>query len=357
MKKSSNYRAFNLRTILFFIVLSVCVQAAAQDKNTAKFKKIVIGTINFIDYVLNSVDTVFVEDNIYNMTFMPEYSYNYEYYHFRTLSDKPQSINIAPEGRNILKFNLGWRRLIVGYSIDLQDSRKLTEFNTSLYSTRFALDLYYRKSNEGYNVKSLTGFYNNGEPLEEHGSYSNIMTIKQIGIGLYYAFNKRFSYAAAYGPSTIQLKSAGSFVLGGGYNQQEFTMNHEHFDPIVRGQLKDELGFKKARYDDFNISFGYAYNWAFAKNFLAGISLAPAISYKKCNMEFDDRNSLQADINLDFTTRAALVYNNNIYYVGASLESHTFCYRRNRLSITNGLGVLELCVGFNFWKKKKHTGF
>ena len=66
------------------IVLMFSIHAAAQENTGGKLKKIVQGTVDFIGYVLNDVDTTYIEKNRYNMTFMPEYSYSYEHYSFGT---------------------------------------------------------------------------------------------------------------------------------------------------------------------------------------------------------------------------------------------------------------------------------
>ena len=341
-----------LRAIIIIIVLTFSMQATAQNRNIEKIKRIVQCTVGFVDYVLNDVDTTYVEGNLYNLTIMPEYSHSYERYSIGTTGRGGQRIDIAPDNRGVATFNVGWRWLIVGYSVDLHGGRPLTEFNTSLYSTRFALDLFYRKSSEGYKIRSLDGFYSAGKPLQGYSKGLDGFGVEQIGLGLHYAFNKRFSYSAAYGQSTIQRASAGSFILGADYNHQKFTFDYNKIAPLITEQLQENLKFKQARYNDFSISFGYGYNWVFAKNFLAGMSFEPAISYKKATLEYSVDKKLQADVNLDFTTRAALVYNNNRYYAGASFESHSYGYDRNSLYIRDGFGLLEIYAGFFFWRRK-----
>lgn len=351
MKTKGSSYIYGIRAIMTIIVLMFSIHVAAQENTGGKLKKIVQGTVDFIGYVLNDVDTTYIEKNQYNMTFMPEYSYSYEHYCFGTAG---QSIGIVPDGRNVMSLNIGWRWLIVGYSFDLRENRPLQEFNTSLYSTRFALDLFYRKGSEGYKVNRLEGF-GSGEGLLKDGSWEcdGLTTVRQLGAGLCYAFNKRFSYSAALGQSTIQRASAGSFILGAGYNWQKLSFNHDGLDPIIKAELVDELKFKEVRMNDFSISLGYGYNWVFSKNFLAGISFEPAVSYKKARLEYTDNSSLQAGLNMDFMTRAALVYNNNRYYAGASLESHTYCFNKSDLYIRDGFGVLEAYIGFYFWKRKQ----
>ena len=352
MKKACGNRFLRFGVIMTIVALMFPLQTTGQNRSLEKFKKAAQKTFNVLDNLLCAVDSAYVEDNLYNLTFMPEYSYNYEYYKFQSTANGGQGINIVPQGRNLLTLYFGWRWIILGYTIDLQNNRQITEFKTSLYSARFGLDLYYRNSSDGYKIKSLDGFSDGEKHIQDFNNNFNALTVNQIGIGVSYAFNKRFSYSAAYGQSTIQRASAGSIILGMGYNQQKFELNHKHLNPLVIAQLQNELKFNKAEFKDFSISLGYGYNWVFAKNFLASLTLTPAVSYKKSSLELNDSKSIQANINLDFTTRAAIVYNNNKYYFGASLESFTYLNNVNHLSISNGFGVLGIYVGYNFWRKK-----
>ena len=350
--KGSRHR-YGTRAIIVIIALMFSLHATAQESIGNKLKKIAQKAVGFVDYILNDVDSTYIEGSRYNMSFMPEYSYSYEHYSIGTTGKDGQSIGVAPQGRNLLTLNIGWRWLVVGYSFDLDNNRPLTEFNTSLYSTRFALDLFYRKGSEGYKINRLKGFNSKDELLQdENWDCDGLTTVKQLGIGLSYAFNKQFSYSAALGQSTVQRVSAGSFILGIGYNWQKFSFNQDNLDPVLKAELKDELKFRQARFHDFSISFGYGYNWVFSKNLLAGISFEPALSYKKAKLEYTDYDSRTGGINMDFMTRAALTYNNNKYFAGASLESHTFCFNKNNIYIRDGFGILEVYIGFYFWRRK-----
>lgn len=353
MRTKGCRHTYGIRATILIVALLFSLHSTAQEKTGSKFNKIVQETVDFVDYVLNDIDTTYIEKNEYNMTIMPEYSYRYEHYSIGTTGKNGQSMGIAPDGRNLLTLNIGWRWLIVGYSFDLDNNRPMTEFNTSLYSTRFALDLFYRKGSEGYKISRLDGFESGDKLLQgEDWECDGLTTIKQLGLGVSYAWNKRFSYAAAMGQSTVQRSSAGSFILGAGYNWQKLTFNHDKLDPILKAELKDELKFKQAKFHDFSISVGYGYNWVLSRNLLAGISFEPAISYKKVKLEYTDYNSSQKDLSMDFMTRAALTYNNNKYYAGATLESHTYCFDKNDLYIRDGFGVLQVYAGFYFWRRK-----
>ncbi len=325
---------------------------AKKESGTSKLKRFTKKSVKFVNRLFNTVDTAYVEVNKFYMTFMPEYSYNYEHYTFGTSTGEKQSISIAPDSHSKMTFNIGWRRIFIGYSVDLQKRHPHTDFKVNLYSPRFGLDLFYRKSSEGYRIRSLTGFYDDDKPLQNYNTNFDGLTVKQYGISIYHVFNKRFSYPAAYRMSTIQRVSAGSFIVGAGYKQQEFTFDYESLDPLIRMQLKDELKFKDIMYRDFTINVGYGYNWVFARNFLASASLTPAIGYKSTSLILFDRKSLLSSINIDLTARAAVVYNNGRYFAGISMIAHTYYYKKSQLTVVNGFGECCISAGVNFWRKK-----
>ncbi len=357
MRKTGRSNIFGTKAIIAFIALVLCTQATAQEGKPKsavdKIKNFTLATVDFVDRLLNTIDTTYVTGNAYNMTIMPEYSYNYEHYSFEALGDDKQCISVAPDSRHKLTFNIGWRWLFVGYSVDLHKKNPYTDININLYSPRFGLDLFYRKCSEGYKIRSLSGFYEDGMPLQGYNRNFNGIKVEQIGFNLYYVFNKRFSYPAAYAQSTLQRISAGSFILGVNYNHHNFGFDHEKFDPKISAQLNEKLKFKNLRYNDFSINFGYSYNWVFTRKLIASASITPAVGYKSTSLKQAEKSNPLSGINFDVITRASVVYNNGKYYAGTSLIAQTYHYKRDNLSIVNGFGVVNAYVGFYFWRKKK----
>jgi hypothetical protein len=357
MKEKKQNRGFSsIRTTIAIVILMFCMPVTAQEKTSTGFfgsiKRATIRTVDFVDHILNSYDTLYVAGNRYNLTVMPQYLLDNEHYRFTSLTDGRQSIDIAPDGRHNLRLNLGWRWLLVGYSYNLKGDSPQFNFNTSLYTARLGLDLFYRKCDTGYRICGLNGFYDGNTQLKNYNKDFEGLNVSQLGIELCYAFNKRYSYAATHGRSTIQRKSAGSLQAGAGYNRQRFTFDHEKLDPFIEGQLTNGLKFKEAAYNDISIHLGYCYNWVFAKNFLACLSLSPALGYKFVAIRSIKDIISKANIGFNMTSRAALLYNNGRYYAGASFVSHTYHYNKEELSILNSFGILKVYVGYNFWRRK-----
>lgn len=309
----------------------------------------------------NAIDTAYISPNLYNLAFMLEHSGWYEHYRLGGKdSGGSQSLSFSPNASFKLGVYFGWRWIFLGYSFDVQDlfgghkdKAKKTETALNLYSSKFGVDLYYRKTGSDFKIRSTSGF-DLVSPLGNPDFDGLQSRIK--GLNAYWIFNyKRFSYPAAYSQSTNQRRNAGSLMAGFSYSRHDLSFDYDKLPGEVRAQLRNALLFHKVKYADYSINVGYGYNWVFAKNCLANLSLLPAIAYKKSKTDDKpDDNHWTKDINFDLITRAGIVWNNSKYFVGASLVMHTYDYRKKDFSLTNTFGTVRVYAGFNFWKKKEY---
>ena len=311
----------------------------------------------------NKTDTSYVLPDRYNLTLKLEQSTWFEHYHLRSNSDDGnQILGFAPRANTKLGLYLGWRWLVFGYSFDLSSLLKKTrekprtEIVFNLYSAKFGMDLYYRKTGSDFRITKCKNFDLSEDYIgtDFNGFNSNIR-----GLNAYYIFKSdKYSYPAAYSQSTNQIRSCGSPMVGFAYSQHEITFDKNKLPQEIQAQIRPSLNFRSLSYTDYNLSIGYGYNWVFAKNCLLNLSLLPAIGYKKARINdlptTPDSNWTQwvKDINFDLITRAGITWNNGKYYVGATLILHTYDYRKGNLSMTNSFGSLKVYAGFNFWKRK-----
>lgn len=311
----------------------------------------------------NAIDTTFISPNRYNLAFMLEHSIWYEHYRLGSRgSNQTQQLGFSPNLGTKLGIYFGWRWIFLGYTFDIEDlfgdnknKPKKKEMSLNIYSSKFGVDLYYRKTGSDFKLRSHEGFQLN-EPLRNFHFDGLESSIR--GLNAYWIFNhKKFSYPAAYSQSTNQRKSAGSFMAGFSYSQHKISFNHEKLPEAMQEQLSPNLQFHRIKYSDYSLGFGYGYNWVFAKNWVSNLSLLPGIGYKKSKIDDNDFKGEHwiKDINFDLITRAAIVYNNSKYFAGMSLVMHTYDYRKPYLSVTNSFGTLRIYAGFNFWKRKSKT--
>ena len=365
--------------ILFFPFCSHAQNGKRDSITTEQSKFISTGIIELTDNVttvvrntgrnirkkvedFNAIDTFYISPNIYNLAFMLEHSTWYEHYQLgNNAGTESQNLNFSPTLGTKLGIYFGWRWIFLGYTFDVKDlfgsnknKSKKKEMSLNLYSSRFGVDLYYRKTGNDFKLRSISGFPQ--EFQSSHNIHFDGLESKIKGLNAYWIFNHRkFSYPAAYSQSTNQRRSAGSFMAGLSYSQHNISFDCEKLPASILQQLSPSLRFNHIKYSDYSLGFGYGYNWVFAKNWVSNLSLLPSIGYKKSRIDDNDfkNESWIKDINFDLITRAAIVYNNAKYFVGASLVLHTYDYRKPNLSVTNSFGTLRIYAGFNFWKKEK----
>ena len=312
----------------------------------------------------NAIDTNYISPNKYNLAFMLEHSTWYEHYRLGNNNrNHPKRLSFSPSLGTKLGVYFGWRWIFLGYTFDIEDlfgdnkdKPKKKEMSLNIYSSKFGVDLYYRKTGSDFKLRSYEGFDLNDPSLKNihfDGLESSIR-----GLNAYWIFNHRkFSYPAVYSQSTNQRRSAGSFMAGFSYSQHRISFDYAKLPPAILDRLSPSLQFSHIKYSDYSLGFGYGYNWVFAKNWVSNLSLLPGIGYKKSRIDDNDfkTESWIKDINFDLITRAGIVYNNSKYFVGASLVLHTYDYRKPSLSVTNSFGTLRINAGFNFWRRKPAT--
>ena len=310
----------------------------------------------------NAIDTLYITPNLYNLAFMLEHSTWYEHYQLgNNAGTESQYLNFSPSLGTKLGVYFGWRWIFLGYTFDVEDlfggnknKSKKKEMSLNIYSSKFGIDLYYRKTGNDFKLRSIDGFHQDFKELQNIQFDGLKSTIN--GVNAYWIFNhKKFSYPATYSQSTNQRRSAGSFMAGFSYSQHKISFDCEKLPAPILQQLSPSLRFNHIKYSDYSLGFGYGYNWVFAKNWVSNLSLLPGIGYKKSRIDDNDfkDESWIKDINFDFITRAAIVYNDAKYFVGASVVLHTYDYRKPNLSVTNSFGTLRIYAGFNFWPKKE----
>lgn len=338
-----------------------CLSDLKYDNQTSPFKKFFNRSVEWF----NATDTNYIQPNKYNLTMMLEQSTWFEHYRLSgTGENGNQLLGFAPKVNTKLGVYFGWRWIFLGYSLDLaslfkkEREKPRTEMVFNLYSAKFGVDLYYRKTGSNFRITTCKNFDNAEKYI---GTNFNGFNSKIKGLNAYYIFNsEKYSYPAAYSQSTNQKKSCGSLMAGFAFSQHDITFDQSKLPQEIKDQIRPSLNFNKLAYTDFNLSLGYGYNWVFAKNCLLNISLLPAIGYKKARINDtlttpnSDWTQWVKDINFDLITRAGITWNNSKYYVGATLILHTYDYRKDNFSMTNSFGSLKIYAGFNFWKRKQY---
>lgn len=321
------------------------------------FKRAIKKFMNFSDF-----DTLYISPNRYNYALMATHFSNFEYYSVTSEFPQPQKLSFSPNPHNKIGLYFGWRWIFLGWSVDIDDiyrktnrKNKGTEFDLSLYSSKLGVDIFYRRTGNNYKIHKIRGFYD--EIPSDYSEDFSGLKVDIKGLNLYYIFNNRkFSYPAAFSQSTNQRRNAGTFIAGFSISKHNLDFDYQQLPAYIQERMNPGMKVNKIKYTNANISFGYAYNWVFARNCLACLSLTPAIAYKASDVDAETQEGKAwfSKFNLDFLLRAGVVYNNGKYFVGTSFVGKNYNYHRNNFSLDNGFGTLQVYVGFNFHLRKEY---
>ena len=207
---------------------------------------------------------------------------------------------------------VSYRGLGVGLSLNprkLFDKYAATEFDFNFYQPRFGIDLTYQDLRLWDGRLSLTNKQDPGQNIS-HALRKNGLQLNSVSANAYYVFNHRhFSYAAAFSHSMLQKRSAGSFLLAGGFYTGKIAADRdampyfeENEDGVVQyrctmGELSPEelermsyqqITFMRTRFLTFGA--GYAYNFVLGRhrNWLLHVSAQPSyMIWKRIVMSID----------------------------------------------------------------------
>lgn len=323
-------------------------------RKESKFKR-------FIRFI-TEVDTNYIEDNKYHAAAMMLAEKTYTTYKLSTRNENGKEQTLEFSQRHPMKVGpyLGYSLLFLGHTFDISANQFMqgrSEFYLSVYSRFIGIDYCYESGDGDFRFKKIKGFSDDFRHFEGQ-PFGGLHTYLQSW-QIYYLFNnKRFSYPAAYSQSTNQRRSCGSFILGFKYAKEKVDFEYLKLPSLF---LLDEVGLNEdfksqhVKYTDYSLSFGYAYNWVFMKNWLANMTLSPTIGYNLSEGEsFTTHEKLfnLDEINLDLIARASVVWNNSKYYAGAAVVGQTYSYSKPTFSVHNTRFTLSIYAGMNFLRKK-----
>ena len=124
---------------------------------------------------------------------------------------------------------------------------------------------------------------------------ASTMKAGEIETVSYTHLNRKFSYPAAFSQSTNQRRNAGTFIAGFSISKHHLDFDYTELPVFLQQTMNPGMKVKDIKYTNANISFGYAYNWVFARNCLACLSLTPAIAYKASDVDVYKRQEIMTE--------------------------------------------------------------
>lgn len=330
-----------------------------MDEGTEKPKKTFVeklpAPIRWIIRNWSASDQRYAVSSFYNWTAQLMNTTSFEWINLNT----PQGMELNMRSRVSHRLGpyFGWRFLMFGSTVDLSflgkgSNKRKNEFTLSINSHLFNIDLIRRRTGGDFRVRKMVyhdpvyGELNIRDVLDsdEIGDYTK-NSITGININ-HFVNHLKYSNPAAFTQGAIQLRSAGSPVVGIGYTRQKVEtesasifgalgllmledghgnqlvdeskqreldqlseQNEEEYDrqvtDLIRtgwGNLKtmDADGANTIRgfltnripstttIDDWHIQLGYAYNLVFSRRLLLGLSAIASPGLKRVRSNNDD---------------------------------------------------------------------
>lgn len=317
-----------------------------------KFPKFCVNTYRWGDKFFNSYDSTYVKGTGYKFNVKAKSEFWLDNYVFQ-LTDNYR-MTMTSEMNMSGGFYLTYLAVSLGYDYNIGKIFNIGEttrrrFNFRLNCALLSADLYWVTNDVGTNI---TSHGHKGDRVSCNIPFAGINT-SMFGVDTYYFFNnKRYSRAAAFNFSKIQLKSQGSWFLGLSYWTQTFTFDFNGLEDKIISSLPAEWAENGYIFNinnhNYAIRGGFGYNWVFARHWVLGVSESPVIGLK-----YGTVNGGHSKVSLSLFNRAqmSVVWNNRRWFAGIILSADNGFYFDRKQSLLNGIFNTEISAGyrFNLW--------
>jgi hypothetical protein len=207
---------------------------------------------------------------------------------------------------------------------------RVIDWQYHYYGRKLIFDIFFQ---------NYQGFYTRREEDRTIVLHPDIQ-IAQYGVfGQYIFNNKKFSYRAAFSQSERQLKSAGSFQVGGGFYYNQVSSNAT-LTINEQNRLENyQLG----------LSGGYVYTWVIEKDFHAALGVSAGLSFGTESLDME-----RIEISPNIFPRASIGYIGDSWSLGLSFViNQTYVSRNEQLNMRFDTGYAELNFVRRFDKSPK----
>lgn len=352
----------NILKLIYFISLFLCAPTVSAFKfpdnwsldsiaARGKFPKFCVDTYRWGDKFFNGYDSLYVAGTGYKFNakatsemWADSYTFNF---------GNNTSISMLPLPSVSMGLHLTYLAVSVGYDLNLnkffngyESARR--RWNFQFNCMLFAADLNFISDHGGTRIRRFT---TNGKTTYPHLKFDGVDNT-QWGIDLYYFFNhKKYSQAAAFNFSRIQLQNGGSFFAGLSYKQQNYKFDFNSLPDYMKSKIPlestDYHYTSKTR--SYFVKGGYGYNWVFHPRWVLGVSESPMAGIAKGYL--NETAKEETRFQLYNMARLSVVYNNKEWFIGAIGNLETSLINNNRRILMTNVMSLMISGGyrFNLW--------
>lgn len=237
-----------------------------------------------------------------------------------------------------LSFSVGYRGLVLGFALNplkWAGKNKDFEYNMLSYGRKFGFDVAYVTSNTFAGTSEL----GNTKSNVEAGNVGQ----RLLNLNAYYVFNhRRFSYPAAFSQSQIQLRSAGSWLLGASVNGGKVTATDDAVNALT---------YNKMRYVNIGLGGGYGYNLVLGRWLIHGSCISELVVANYSRMEMDEGRVKMPYRFPNFIVqgRVAALYNWKKSFVGVTgVSNFSSMGTEKQLDVLQVKWMARVFYGFRF---------
>lgn len=259
-----------------------------------------------------------------------------------------QSVQLAPNSRNFVGVGAYFWRIGIKLYLPLPvswffdrarafDSRVI-DIQSGLYLDKWLFDASLQWYSQLYPLAEAT----TPEPLSpEHNLYS-----LQASLTATYLFSgDRVSFKSPYNRNEMQLQSAGSWMLSGGFSYYQLDGEHSVFGTYSQENFGDASLISRIAATSFHFRPGYVYNFVFGKFYLHTAASA--------GMALQDKSFTRADLSdrrlgvaPEYNLRAALGYDDGRYFASLFFVFQRTSLQVDALRLQNTSRNVQLFVGY-----------
>lgn len=248
-------------------------------------------------------------------------------------------MEVRSDYRATLSLAASYRGLSLGLSLNpakLAGKNKDYELNVNSYGNRMGFDIVYLESATYHGSQTIGG--------ETADIDKGDVEQRALNVNFYYAFNsRRFSFPAAFSQSYIQLKSAGSWIVGASADLQQTDICASE---ATRGHAVS------IRLVEFAVGGGYGYNYVPSSRWLFHWSALPTltvVSHDNVTRDGQRQNMKYSFPGAIITGRVAATYSWGNKFLGlAMVYNHSVAGSDDNLRIRRDKWRLRCFVGFRW---------
>ena len=255
-----------------------------------------------------------------------------------------------------LGLNMAFNFPFINNDNDTYGKTSRFDLSTHVYGRKLIFDLTFQWY-KGYYLANPQGVIPGWKEGDPYPSRRDIRVMNFGGAGFYVFKHKKFSYRAAFTFNERQKKSAGSFVLGGGFSWYFINADSSLVSSDFVVEL-DSVSIEKARLGNLYSTGGYAHTFVI-KNFYLSLTLGLGFGLSNDRLEVEGSSSeviKKTGFSVVSVFRASVGYNSDTYYVGFSMFNNAFALSpQDNLGLSYSYTSFNIYVGYRFYKlfKKK----